>query len=178
MKMKLYAIVLCIVLAFSMAVPAFAAGNEPVIPPEPEDYGEPIQVTSYYDEELGVTVTERTYFVPDQPEISLLAEGGSGWFKKEAIFPWEGDPDTIFYAQGYFTWGNGDVSVSSPSVGYDQIPRRCTLVSSNESHGTGRYAGIFNKYAYVTHTLTIKNMLNDPRTITVTCRVSESGNLI
>lgn len=44
--------------------------------------------------------------------------------------------------------------------------------------GTGKYAGIFNNYAYVEFSFTATNMIGLDTDFSVTIRISESGNNI
>ena len=182
---KLLAFILTLVTTSLLCVSAVAVDGEnmenSLVPPV--DYGNPIQETTYFDEDLNATVTERMYFVPD----SISAYGsdvGSGWCKKEKTFTW-GDrkTTTTYYAEGYFRWGDGDVSVSQPRGGYDYIPSNWYVESQDTEDGTGHYAQIFNKYAYVKYDLVIieNDSIfpgNNAKSFSVTCRISESGNPI
>lgn len=49
---------------------------------------------------------------------------------------------------------------------------------TNTSSGTGQYGYIFNKYAYVTFSCTATNGAGLSQDLSVTIRVSESGNTI
>lgn len=151
----------------------------------PIDYGDPIQETTYFDEELGATVTELMYFVPDS--ISTYSDdSGSGWFKNQKIIDWAGysTPSTTYYAQGYFTWGDGDVSVSYPSGGCEDIPSNWYLSPKEEvTTGTGKYAGFLHKYAYVNYLSYLVEYDNvyqgsNAKKLDVTVRISQSGNAI
>lgn len=181
MKRKLLSMVLVCVMVLSLCVTASAAGVSG-IPAEPKDYGDPIRESTYLDEEIGAIVTERSYFVPDQTGITTFAKSGRGWYKNEKTFSWSGAPEghetTTIYAKGYFVWGDGDVSVSSPSGGYDYMSPLATINKSKTTSGTGKYAGLFNKYAYVTYDLAFTNVVGIKKSYSVTIRVSESGNLI
>lgn len=83
-----------------------------------------------------------------------------------------------YYAQGYFVWGNGNVSVSSPTGGASNIPSTSTKVHWETTSGTGKYAWVFNDFAYVTYDLEVTNIVGIELSFSVTIRVSESGNLI
>ena len=71
---KLLILILTLVMISLLCISVFAvavAGDDKnvdgsLVPPE--DYGDPIQETTYFDEDLGGTVTERFYFVPDSVE--------------------------------------------------------------------------------------------------------------
>lgn len=130
----------------------------------PDDFGDPIYENTYTNEN-GEDVTEKIYFVSDSgsPSIQIASDGaimlaseksGKGWFKKEETV--KKLPDYTEWAQGYFTWGNGDVSVSSPSGG-TTLPSSAKISDKKVTSGTGRWAGLFNKYAYVEHTYKLTN---------------------
>lgn len=173
---KITSLLLTIALVLILIPPAFA--TQP-IPPEPEDYGEPISETTYYDTELDAIITDRVYFVPGNQNVSLRDKSGNGWYKNERVHQWQGkDITTTTFAKGYFVWGNGKVSVSSPSGGYDKIPSDVKILENEWTTGTGRYGLIFNNYAYVTYTLVLENFAKGKQDCSVTIRVSESGNAI
>lgn len=176
---KLMSCFLTICFIFVSTMPVFAAESIPERPSD-SDYGAPIKQITYFDEDLGVNVTERIYFVPDQPGISLRSKSGSGWYKNEGYLSWDGgeSESTKIYAEGYFVWGEGDIKVSSTRGGYDRVPSNATVTSSKVTSGTGNYGGVLNKYAYVTYTISAKNVVGQSRTKEVTIRVSESGNAI
>lgn len=169
---KTISLILVLCLVSAIGCPAFATDPSSNVP---TDFGEPVSEETYFDENLGIFVTERSYFIPDNPGISAHADSGSGWFKNTRTFQWSSGVTTS-YALGYFTWGNGDVSVSNPYGGYDWHPSDAKFHSQNTKTGTGRFAGIFNKYAYVTYNLYITNAINLTQDLSVTVRVSESGN--
>lgn len=172
---RLTSLTLAIVMCLAITTPVSAT---PAIPEEPEDYGDPVQVTTYHDEELDAQVTERIYFVPGESS-TYDNKSGNGWYKNERTFDWEGRTETTTtYAKGYFVWGNGDVSVSNPSGGYDWFPSASTITDANLSSGTGKYGYVFNKFAYVTYTFKFTTQFGGNHDLTVTIRVSESGNLI
>lgn len=83
-----------------------------------------------------------------------------------------------YYAQGYFVWGNGDVTVSNASGNVNGTPSAITISNVSTTSGTGRYAYFFNKYAYVTYSFTATNSIGMSQNFSVTMRVSESGNNI
>lgn len=154
------------------------------VAPSSEDYGEPINVTTYVDEETGCVITERLYFCPDTTEydnvmVSVRSASGSGWFKNEKEIKWAGsDNKSTYYAQGYFTWGNGNVSVSNESGGIDYIPSLQSISNEETKTGHGQYLGIFNNYATVTYSFTMTSAVGMSTDYSVTVRVSESGNQI
>lgn len=169
----------CIGLFFVSDTSVKAATTETdIVPIHPDDYGNPIQENVYFDEELGTTVTERIYFLPDQDGIKLRSKSGSGWYKNEKSFSWTGGKITTYYAEGYFVWGNNDVSVSNARGGYDYLPSNIQNLKTDVDSGTGHYGGIFNKYAYVTYDLSFNNVIGIKSSYSVTIRISESGNLI
>lgn len=150
---------------------AFAAG--PSISEEPQDWGDPIQVIHSVDEN-GNNVEEKIYFVPDSSDIEARSSSGSGWFKNEKSV--SNTDEGTMYAKGYFVWGNGDVSVSSPSGGNNG--KMATVSDEEVTSGTGKYAGMFNKYAYVTYSFNTTNGFGIVQHNSVTMRLSESGNQI
>ncbi len=140
----------------------------------PTDFGDPISVTTYTDTD-GTTVTERIYFYSNSAS-TLRDKSGSGWYKNEKTKNWS-DGTTTYYAQGYFVWGDGEVSVSSPSGGATDV-KGITLSNKNLSSGTGKYGYLFNNFAYVTYSFTATNVLGLSDDYSVTIRISESGNAI
>lgn len=152
---------------------SYAAEMEDTMTP-PNDFGEPVSVTTYVDDE-GNTITERTFVVLDN-SLSR-AKSGSGWYKNEKTKEWSGGSVSTYYAQGYFTWGDGDVSVSSTSGGISSVSG-ITITNIDTSSGTGKYGYVFNNYAYVTFSCTATNVVGLSQDLTVTIRVSESGNAI
>lgn len=181
---KILLSILALVMAFALAVPVFATNNDSAgIPEARTDLGELIDEVTYYDEELDATITERTYVLSgaEAGAITPLNDNTSPkWFTKEKIHQWSGSgKTTTIYAKGYFSWGNGDVSVSNATGGYDYFPPSLTIVNAGPAvTGTGRYGLIFNKYAYVTYTVNYINFMNNAQSLSVTIRISESGNNI
>ena len=171
MTKKLTSLALALVMCLSLCIPAMAV--TPDVPEEPQDWGDPIQVIKTTDEN-GNEVLEKIYFVPDTTGPSTRASSGRGWFKNEKNVT-NTDAGTM-YAKGYFIWGNDDVSVSSPSGGNNG---KMDSVSNEEvTSGTGNYAGVFNKYAYVTYSFKTTNMFGVVQNNSVTMRLSQSGNQI
>lgn len=173
-------IIVCAILSFLMTfilfsqnIYLYAAETEDTMTP-PDDFGEPVSVTTYVDDD-GNTVTERTFIALD--DNITRAKSGSGWYKNEKTKEWAGGGVSTYYAQGYFTWGDGDVSVSSASGGISSVSG-ITFTNKNTSSGTGQYGYIFNKYAYVTFSCTATNGAGLSQDLSVTIRVSESGNTI
>lgn len=166
-------VVLTLVFAFSVTS-ALNVKAEGRMQMAPKDFGDPINVLTY--EEDGCTVTERLYFCPDQG----LARGksGSGWYKNEKTVEWKSGNESTYYAQGYFEWGDGEVSVSSPSGNVTNVPSGITISNKDVSSGTGKYAYVFNNFAYVTFSFTETTRLSGSVDYSVTIRISESGNAI
>lgn len=140
----------------------------------PTNFGSPVNVVTY-EEEDGSIVTERTYFYSDS-NSTLRDKSGSGWYKNEKTKKWS-DGTTTYYAQGFFVWGDGKVSVTNSSGGASEVSG-ITISNENVSHGTGKYGQLFNNYAYVTYTATATNIVGIEHDLSVTIRVSESGNTI
>ncbi len=174
--------VLAIILSFAMMTISMTfnvkAEEVPPVPPTLEEYGEPISVTTYVDE-YGNTITESLYSYSDSSTYAR-SDSGSNWFKAIKEYEWAGKFNkTTYYAEGYFTWGNGEVDVKYGRGGYDYIPDTQTVVSEKTEDGKGKYLGIFNNYAYVTYTFTTTSAVGmTPASYSVTVRVSESGNQI
>lgn len=140
-----------------------------------EEFGTPISTTTYYDQDLDCTVTEKMFFLPDS---NARTSSGAGTFRNEKTFEWSSGTISTYYAQGYFTWGNGNVSVTNPTGGIINVPSQCSVSNPQITHGTGRYGLIFNKYAYVTFSCTVTSVLSMSTDLSVTVRISESGNAI
>lgn len=168
---KIISLIIIITVALSPMANVYAAEY---IQEQQVDFGAPIKVISYVDED-GYHVTERTYFKADSLQRD---KSGSGTFRNEKDFNWSDGSVTTYWAQGYFTWGDGDVSVSRATGGCSKLPEKCTVSNKKTEDGTGRYAGVFNKYAYVTFSCTFKNVIYETSNRSVTIRVSESGNTI
>lgn len=173
---KLSTLVMTVIILFTTLSPlqGYAAQKS-----EPTDYGKPVEVKTYQEED-GSTVTEKIYFVPDTAKggISLYSTSGSGWYKNEKQQTWSSGKVMTYYAKGYFTWGNGNVRVSLPSGSVSGVPSNVTISNRKTSSGTGKYAGVFNKYAYVTFSFSAKNFIGLTSNYSVTVRVSQSGNNI
>lgn len=174
-----------IIFVVIMCLSSFASALEPTKgdfakKDSPVAFGEPISERQYYDEELEATVTERIYFVPDVSGATTFSnKSGRGWYRNENTYHWKAsDKTTTTFAEGYFIWGNGNVSVSNARGGYDYFPGGSTITEAKVTYGTGQYAGIFNKYAYVTYTFNFVTQFNGYHDCSVTMRVSENGNTI
>lgn len=169
--------IMAVAFAFTLAAyPLTNVSAAESIPPAPDDFGDPISVTTYVEED-GSIVTERIYFYSEAGSNLLRDTSGYGWYRNEKEHEWTSGSVTTYYAQGYFVWGNGDVSVSSPSGGASQVSG-ITLSNQSLTSGTGRYAFIFNKYAYVTYSFTTTTQYNRTANFSVTIRISQSGNNI
>jgi hypothetical protein len=156
-----------------LTISSSALDVSPSVPEEPQDWGDPIEVIHSIDE-YDNNVVEKIYFVPDSSTVSTRSSSGRGWFKNEKSVA-NTDEGTM-YAKGYFVWGNGDVSVSSPSGGNNG--KMSTVSNEKVTSGTGKYAGLFNKYAYVTYSFNTTNGFGVVQYNSVTMRLSESGNQI
>ncbi|MBE5951323.1 MAG: hypothetical protein E7260_06965 [Lachnospiraceae bacterium] len=145
------------------------------------EYGEPIEEISYIDED-GCLVTECLYFVPDYGYNvkARAASSGAGWFRKTKELTWDNglSQSTFYYAEGYFVWGDGEVSVSNYSGGWDHMASNATVSNISLEAKTGKYLGIFNNYASVTFSFTVTNVIGIERDCSVTIRISEKGRQI
>lgn len=140
-----------------------------------EDFGAPVSVITYEDTELGCTVTEKIYFLPS---TNARDKSGSGTYRNEKTFTWNGGIVSTYYAQGDFTWGDGDVSVTNEEGGILDVPGQCSVANEKLETSTGRYGLIFNKYASVTFSCTVTAWNGLESDLSVTIRISESGNAI
>lgn len=145
----------------------------------PSDFGDPIKVLEYDDEE-GNHVVERIYFVPaNSSAISLYDNtSGEGWYKSEKEHTWDGYGTMTYYAQGYFVWGDGDVTCTEMSGGVENVPSNVKISKKTTTGGSGRYGFVFNKYASVTFSFTATTDYGIEKDFSVMVRVSESGNNI
>ncbi len=145
----------------------------------PSDYGQPIE-TNTYQEENGCVVTEKIYFVPDNGDkgIATYSKSGNGWYKNEKTYEWSGGTKMKYYAQGYFTWGNGTVKVTKSSGGVNNVPKKVKITKKKTKVKYGKYGWVFNDYAKVTFSFTATNQIGLSTDFSVAIRVSQSGNAI
>ena len=143
-----------------------------------EDGAEVTEVIEFLPDTSG---TGEVLFRLDAQKTLLGASSGSGTFRNTKTYTWnKGTPQEnvgTYFAEGYFVWGNGSVSVSNPKGGITGLSPYQTIKSSNLTSGTGQYGGLFNKYAYVTLDMCVTTVIQD-HNFTVTIRVSENGNQI
>ncbi|MDE7130750.1 MAG: hypothetical protein K2O65_02990 [Lachnospiraceae bacterium] len=170
---RIFSSIVALAVAFTL-FPTISVNAEENKLSAPTDFGSPISVTTYTDND-GSVITERIYFYSDSAS-TLRDKSGSGWYKNEKTKEWS-DGTTTYYAQGYFVWGDGEVSVSSPSGGASDV-KGITLSNKNLSSGTGKYGYLFNNYAYVTYSFKATNIVGLSDNYSVTIRISESGNAI
>ncbi|MGN1332302.1 MAG: hypothetical protein ACI4V0_06025 [Lachnospiraceae bacterium] len=176
--MKLLRKTISSILTFSLALTMLFTINVQAserIPSMPSDFGEPIDVITYLEED-GSQITERIYFYPDTSS-NTKSKSGTGWYKNEKTKTWTSGETTTYYAQGYFTWANGEVSVQSPSGSATEVSG-VTLSNKSLTHGTGKYGYLFNNFAYVTYSFTATTDFGMSSDLSVTIRISESGNAI
>lgn len=169
-----------IILATLMIIVTLSSGflsvATDVKPEEPQNYGEPIEVITYKDQEDGSITTIKTYFVPDK--ISTKSDSGSGWFKNESTKQWTGGEVMTYYANGYFKWDGKGVSVTNASGGNDADAKFIKVSDEKTVKGTGNYGGVFNQYAYVTYSFKTTNLAGMSNNFSIRVRISESGNSI
>lgn len=122
-------------------------------------------------------VIERLYFYSNSGSTAR-DKSGTGWYKNEKTYKWSSGTETTYYAQGFFTWGDGEVSVSSPTGNINNVPSSVTISNKNTSSGTGKYGYLFNNFAYVTFSCKAENQIGIVNNFSVTIRISESGNSI
>lgn len=143
------------------------------------NFGNLINAKTYVDE-YGNTVTEQLFFYTTS-DVSPASESGSGTFTATKTIKWKNNdrhPESTYYAQGDFTWGNGDVSVTNAKGGIDFVPSLQTISNEKTTTGHGQYWGIFNNYATVTYSFTLTSDLSMSLDYSVTVRISQSGNQI
>lgn len=171
--MKKIFITLLLIISLLCSTDASAANTVP------KDFGSPIE-TNTYEENDGSTIIEKVYFVPDASNSATFLRSGtkSGWFKKEKTHTWGSGTVMKYYAQGYFTWGNGNATVTKGSGKVNNVPSSVKISHKTTKTGTGKYAGIFNKYAYVTFSFTATNPIGLSTDFSATIRISQSGNNI
>ena len=142
------------------------------------NYGDLISVRTYTDDD-GITVTEKIYFKSDDKSgLSLSDTSGNGWFTNEKTYTWNDGSVMTYFAQGYFIWGNGDVNVDSSAGGIDGQSNKVTLSNKQLTSGKGKYAQVFNNFAYVKLSFTAQYLDEQEKNFEVMIRVSESGNVI
>lgn len=141
----------------------------------PDDFGEPISESSYIDDE-GNLVEEKIYFIPTG-NCSLRDASGEGWYKNEKKHTFSAGHVMVYYAEGYFTWGNGNVSVTNPYATVNSVPG-ITYSNISFDYGQGQYLGFLNNYAYVSYSFTATTYAGLSHDYSVRIRVSQSGNVI
>ncbi len=143
----------------------------------PLDYGDPVRVETYYDEESDAFITKKFYVSPIASNNSLERWTTSAWFKEEDTWVSSNGtgPSITYYAEGRFAWGDGDIIVTLPEGGND-----CSIASlevSDEKVTSGTKKPLIGKkYAYVTYSFKTKNKLNQFTSHSVTVKVDTEGN--
>lgn len=143
----------------------------------PRDYGDPVRVETYYDEESDAFITKRFYVSPIVSNNSLERWTTSAWFKEEDTWTSaNGEGSSInYYAEGRFAWGDGDIIVTLPEGGND-----CSIASlevSDEKVTSGTKKPLIGKkYAYVTYKFKTKHTLGSTNSFSVTVKVDTEGN--
>ena len=118
-------------------------------------------------------------YIDSNGDISVLSEkSGSGYYTKEDYAANTNNRLKMF-VKAYFVWGYGDVSVSDATGWYEGLEPGATTTISNEkvTTGTGRFAGLFNKYAYAEYYFLTTNRFGAAQQNRVKITVSESGNI-
>ena len=160
-------------------IPSFGVKASEGLPDEDGLEKTLISSVSYYDEDTDSMVCERTYLIGSANQGDITRDpSGYGTYRNEKTHTWDGGEIMTYYAQGYFVWGNGSVSVSNPTGGVYGYPSTVTVSNINLSSGTGHYLYVFNQYAYVTYSFDTTNMVGMDRSWSVTIRISQSGNNI
>ena len=106
-----------------LIISLFCSTNAHAANTAPKDFGTPVETTTY-EESDGSTVIEKIYFVPDSNNSNsfLRSSKKSGWFKNEKTHTWGSGTVMKYYAQGYFTWGDGNVTVTKGSGNVSNVP--------------------------------------------------------
>lgn len=177
---KILSLFLVFCLTFICSLSSFAASELNSIPEKPVNFGNPVEVRTYYDEESKSNVTERIYFVPTKQGATLRDKSGAGWYKNEKEILWNNSSTTAttYYVKGYFKWGDGKVSVSSATKGFENLPSSAKVSNESFDYGTDRYAGIGSKNAYIRWSFRAKTPISLSSEYSILLRVSENGNLI
>lgn len=173
MKYKVKKLTTLIMIFALILVPCVNVHAERINTPTLEEFGDPISVKTY--EESGCVITEKIYFLPDS---STRDKSGSGTYRNEKEKRWTNGTISTYYAQGHFKWGDGNVSVSNAVGNINNIPGDCSVSDKSVSSGTGKYGYFFNNYAYVTFSCKTTSMVGIHENLSVTIRISESGNAI
>ena len=132
MRKKILVMIVVFTVLLNTVLPCYATKGDVV-----KDYGKPIATRTYLDVD-GSEVTEKIYFIPDKvgssisydkknQQIILKGKSGSGTYKNEKTHKWSGGQIMTYYAQGYFTWGNGSVKIAYPKGGVSNVPKKCTI---------------------------------------------------
>lgn len=152
---------------------------QPATTEEDMNFGKLINSKTYVDE-YGNTITDQLFFYM-APGVTPTSESGSGIFTASKTIKWDQNeihPESTYYAQGYFTWGDGDVSVTDAKGWIDFVPSLQTISNEKVTTGHGKYLGIFNNYATVTYSFTLTSGIGLSNDYSVTVRISQSGNQI
>lgn len=169
-------IVSCLIFLCTGSV--FAAEELQVSPNEPPiDYGEPISVETYFDEELNAFVTEKSYIVPVKSSTFQRSTDKTIWHKKEKDISTNGGQSTLtIFAEGQFTYDGTTVSVDPDSVsgGYSGLGPIADDISEDITYGF-KNPIIGYDYAYVTYDFTYYSYGSTKHTYTVTAKVNRNG---
>ena len=160
----------------------YSPGPVPAAPANYEvEFGDPIRILEYVDE-YGNEVTEKIYFCPiagtsgsisfldADDSIDVSGSGGAGWYQNEKKLDNSRDQPTYIYVKAYFTWKDGDVSVSNASGWVEGLASGVKVIS--ESVTTGTDSALFTgKYAYAKYSLTTQNLMTIKQNDSVAVKV-------
>lgn len=177
---KVNKVLFIVVLMFLLSISTNAKAAES--PTAPDNFGKPIEV-NVYEEDDGSIVTEKIYFVPDEDSdgLSLYSSNFKGWYKNEKEHTWGGGTVMKYYAQGYFAWGDGKVSVSSPSGGVSNVPSSVTILNKKTNSGTGKYTdvyGVSRNFAYVNFSFIARMNVGFDKDLSVSIKINDIGEKI
>ena len=171
---RFVSIIVGVVISVTIAIPVFATEEIENIPINNENL---IEENNYYDEDLQGEVLEQTYFISDNPNEGnelFSKKNESGWFiKTKKCMEWMSGDVTKIYAKGYFTWKNGELSVSKESGGYNYIDGGA--FDKDESISADVSGLPFYKYAYVLYNLKFKTNVGFSKDFSVKLTVNANG---
>ena len=151
------------------------AADESKLSEEPIDYGEPISVETYYDEEVGDWVTEKSYIAWGNSSAQRGSIDNPLYHKKVKYIPLDGGVNSLeFYAEGMFTWGDS-LSVDSADGGHSKLGPLATEGEEEITDGV-KSPAIGYDYAYVTYKFRYCTSGNTWHSATVTAKVNRKGS--
>ena len=143
-----------------------------------ENFGKKISEETYYDDELECSVTEELYYMPSFKLYNTKSgTSGSGTYTKKKTKEWASGSKSTYYAQGYFTWGNGEVRVSSYAGNINNVPSGITISNRRIRVDKENYL-IVKKSAYVKFSCTTTDVIGSQLNLSVMVRVCADGTVV